>query len=321
MNFITERHATIPLAFARHRLDVILAQLFPEFSRTLIQHWIRSGQVEVNGHIVTEPKAKMEGGEIIHFSVKPMRVENPKPEAIPLDILYEDEAVLVINKPAGLVVHVGAGRSVGTLQNALLHHAPSLECLPRAGIVHRLDKDTSGLLVVAKTLPARTSLIRQLQKRLAKRQYEAIVVGKILSGGTINAPLKRHPLMRTHMAVLEDGKAAITHYRVKERFPFHTALTVTLETGRTHQIRVHMAHIHHPLVGDPVYGGRLKIPPRATEALMIVLRGFKRQALHAERLEFQHPISKEWLVFQAPLPSDMENLEKILRIGCALRTI
>ncbi|MBI4357578.1 MAG: 23S rRNA pseudouridine(1911/1915/1917) synthase RluD [Gammaproteobacteria bacterium] len=312
--FFIDQHTTVPLAFLHHRLDIVLAKLFPEFSRTLLQQWIRDGGVQINGQITREPKTKLHGGEKLQIVAKRSQVENPKPEAIPLDIIYEDEAILVVNKPAGLVTHPGAGQPNGTLQNALLYHVPSLEYLPRAGIVHRLDKHTSGLLVVAKTLQARTSLVRQLQKRTLKRQYEGIVVGKIISGGSIDAPLKRHPKYRTRMAVSESGRPAITHYRVKERFAAHTVLTIMLETGRTHQIRVHLAYIHHPLVGDPVYEGRLRIPPHARGELVSALSHFKRQALHAERLELLHPITKEALAWQVPLPPDMETLKRVFRL-------
>jgi 23S rRNA pseudouridine1911/1915/1917 synthase len=220
--------------------------------------------------------------------------------------------VIVIDKPAGLVVHPGAGNSAGTLVNALLHRDPSLAALPRAGIVHRLDKDTSGVMVVARTLPAHTALVEQLSSREVHRQYLAVVVGALVSGGTANAPIDRHPRDRIRMAVREDGRDAVTHYRLRERFRAHTLLECRLETGRTHQIRVHMQHLKHPIVGDPLYGGPLKLPRGATEALVEALRGFRRQALHAETLEFAHPVSGEPVRCSAPVPADMRALIKTL---------
>ena len=234
-------------------------------------------------------------------------------EDIALNILYEDAEVIVIDKPAGLVVHPGAGNPAGTLVNALLHHDPSLASLPRAGIVHRLDKDTSGVMVVARTLPAHTSLVDQLSEREVHRQYLAVVVGALVSGGTANAPIDRHPRDRLRMGVRDDGKDAVTHYRLRERFRAHTALECRLETGRTHQIRVHMAHLKHPIVGDPLYGGPLKLPKGATPELNEPLRGFKRQALHAETLEFAHPTTGEPVRCSAPVPDDMQRLLKALR--------
>jgi 23S rRNA pseudouridine1911/1915/1917 synthase len=231
-----------------------------------------------------------------------------RPQSLPLDIVYEDDSVLVINKPAGLVVHPGAGNVDGTLSNALLHHAPELETVPRAGIVHRIDKDTSGLLVVARNLAAQKSLVEQLQARAFDREYEALTQGVMTAGGTVDAPIGRHPVNRLRQAVVPNGKEAITHYRVLEKFRAHTHIRVKLETGRTHQIRVHMAHIHYPLVGDPVYGGRLRIPAGATAELEAALRGFRRQALHAALLGFVHPRSGEFMSWQAPLPEDMVQL-------------
>ena len=234
-------------------------------------------------------------------------------EDIALDVVYEDSEVIVLNKPAGLVVHPGAGNPAGTLVNALLHRDPTLSLLPRAGIVHRLDKDTSGVMVVARTLPAHTALVAQLSARGVHRQYLAIVVGALVSGGTANAAIDRHPRDRIRMAVREDGRDAVTHYRLRERFRAHTALECRLETGRTHQIRVHMAHLKHPIVGDPLYGGPLKLPKGATPELIEALRGFKRQALHAETLEFAHPTTGEPVRCTAPVPDDMQHLLKALR--------
>jgi 23S rRNA pseudouridine1911/1915/1917 synthase len=232
---------------------------------------------------------------------------------IPLEIVYQDRAILVINKPPGLVVHPGAGNREGTLVNALLHYAPELANVPRAGVVHRLDKDTSGLLVVARSLPAQKRLVEQLQARSVKREYVAIVLGVMTAGGTIEAPIGRHPVERTRMAVVSAGKEAVSHFRVLERFRAHSYIKVQLETGRTHQIRVHMAYLHHPLVGDPTYGGRLRVPADSDAALEAVLRRFKRQALHAGALGLIHPESGEALHWEVPLPADMQELLEALR--------
>ena len=230
-----------------------------------------------------------------------------------LDVVYEDESLLVVNKPAGLVVHPGAGNPRGTLMNGLLHHAPELEALPRAGIIHRLDKDTTGLLLIAKTLPAHTVLVRLLADRAISRIYRAICAGVLTGGGTIDAPIGRHPVDRKRMTVREDGKQAVTRYTVLERFTAHTYIEVRLETGRTHQIRVHFAHRQHALVGDPVYGGRLAVPGGAGDRLISELRRFRRQALHAHKLEVPHPVSADMLRFEAPLPDDFDRLLAALR--------
>jgi 23S rRNA pseudouridine1911/1915/1917 synthase len=253
------------------------------------------------------------GGEVASLHVVLDTQTHAEPEDIPLDILYEDEHVYVINKPVGLVVHPGAGNPTGTLVNALLFRDPGLSVLPRAGIVHRLDKDTSGVMVVARTVQAQTALVEQLAARNVHRQYLAVVVGALVSGGTADAPIDRHPRDRIRMAVREDGKDAVTHYRLRERFRAHTALECRLETGRTHQIRVHMAHLKHAIVGDSLYGGALKLPKGATDELVAQLRGFKRQALHAETLEFAHPITGEPIRNTAPLPADMVALLDALR--------
>ncbi len=238
-------------------------------------------------------------------------------EAIPLEVLYEDDQVFVLNKPAGLVVHPGAGNPTGTLMNGLLHLDPALDKLPRAGIVHRLDKDTSGVMVVARTLPAQTALVAQLSARDVHRQYLAVVVGALVSGGTVNGAIERHPRDRLRMAVREDGKPAVTHYRLRERFRAHTALECRLETGRTHQIRVHMAHLKHPILGDPLYGGSLRLPKASSDVLIATLRGFKRQALHAQVLEFAHPTTGAPVRCEAPLPEDMQQLLQALRDDAA----
>jgi 23S rRNA pseudouridine1911/1915/1917 synthase len=232
---------------------------------------------------------------------------------IPLAVAHEDEAVLVVNKPPGLVVHPGAGNPAGTLLNSLLHHAPALRDMPRAGIVHRLDKDTSGLLVIAKTLPAHTALVRQLAKHQVTREYLALVHGGIVAGGSIETAMGRHPRDRQRMAVLPEGKPAITHYRVEERLGPYTLLRVSLETGRTHQIRVHMAHLRHPIVGDATYGGRSRLPKGVDESVRQAIGGFSRQALHAQRLAFIHPVSRKPLVCDAPIPEDMARLLTLLR--------
>lgn len=308
------KHLTvsIPEDMAGMRLDQALASLFPDFSRARLQQWIRDGQVTVTGRQL-RPKDKVQGGEEVTLIATVENDETHQAEAIPLDIVYEDPSILVINKPAGLVVHPAAGNREGTMLNALLHHAPELAGVPRAGIVHRLDKDTSGLMVVARTLAAQKRLVEQIQARAFLREYQAVVCGVMTAGGTIDAPIDRHPRARTKMAVVEKGKQAVTRYRVIERFRQHTHIRITLETGRTHQIRVHMAHIHYPLVGDPVYGGRLRIPKESNEELITVLKDFKRQALHASKLGLTHPDNNEQMSWHASLPDDMARLIEVLK--------
>ncbi|HBD18936.1 MAG TPA: 23S rRNA pseudouridine(1911/1915/1917) synthase RluD [Arenimonas sp.] len=305
--------ASVPLAAAGRRFDQVLAELFPDFSRSRLSEWIKSGDALLDGRLV-KPKEAVRGGEPITLSVR-MEVEtDAQPEDIPLEILYEDEDVLVVNKPAGLVVHPGAGNPRGTLVNALLNFDARLAELARAGIVHRLDKDTSGLMVVARTLRAHTSLVEQLSGREVHRQYLAVVQGTMVAGSTVNAPIGRHPTDRVRMAVVkEGGRDAVTHYRVREKFRAHTLVECRLETGRTHQIRVHMAHVRHPIVGDPLYGGSYRQPKAATEALAARLQGFRRQALHAERLTFRHPATGEPVTTEAPMPEDMLGLLHDLR--------
>jgi 23S rRNA pseudouridine1911/1915/1917 synthase len=305
------RDERVPQALAGRRLDQALASMFPEHSRSRLSAWIKSGQVLVDG-APAKPKHTVVGGQRVEIAALADPQVEFAPEAIALSLLYEDRDVLVINKPAGLVVHPGAGNRAGTLQNALLHHDPELARVPRAGIVHRLDKDTSGAMVVARTLTAHTHLVAQLAAREVHRQYEALVYGALVSGGTVDAPIARHPHDRLKMAVVEGGRPAITHYRVRERFRAHTLLQVNLETGRTHQIRVHMAHLRHPLVGDPVYSTGRRIPPGASNALIDALRGFRRQALHAEHLEFAHPMKKKTIAVDAPRPADMIDLLNVL---------
>jgi len=304
---------TVPNDLTGKRLDQVLAEIFPEYSRAKLQAWIRAHAVLVNGMPARRPRAPVIGGETITIQTTEPLQAHWQAQAIDLDIVHEDETLLVINKPVGLVVHPGAGNPDQTLVNALLHYQPLLAQLPRAGIVHRLDKNTSGLLVVAKTLPAHTHLIKQLQNHSVRREYAAIVCGILISGATINEPISRHASQRKKMTVNESGKHAITHYRVIERFRAHTLVKVNLETGRTHQIRVHMAHIHHPILGDTTYGGRLKLPKNASKELITVLRNFNHQALHAQRLGLIHPLANEYKEWQVPLPDDMQNLLKILR--------
>jgi 23S rRNA pseudouridine1911/1915/1917 synthase len=298
------RQLVIPDEEGGQRLDQALSRLLPEFSRNRIQNWIRARRISVDDGWGTT-KMKVSGGESVRVEIEPDLAATPDaPEAIPLNVVFEDRVLLVIDKPVGLVVHPGSGNPRGTLLNALLHRVPQVAELPRAGIVHRLDKDTSGLLVVAKTLTAYTDLVRQLQARTVKREYLALVYGEVDRAGTVDAPLARDPFNRTKRTVHSMGKPAITHYEVVERFPGVTLLRCRLETGRTHQIRVHMQHVGHPLVGDSVYSAsrrsHLKIP-------------FPRQALHAERLGLVHPVTGEYMQWETPLPPDFASLLQALR--------
>lgn len=301
----------LPADAAGLRLDQALARLLPQHSRASLQLWVRAARVQVDGRI-PRVSEKVRGGEHVQILIPNTPAGDWAAEAIPLDIVYEDDDLLVLNKPAGLVVHPGAGNPEGTMLNALLHHAPMLNKLARAGIVHRLDKETSGLLVVAKTETARLDLIEQLKARTLKREYLALVQGLLVAGGTVNAPIGRHTQVRTRMAVNEGGRPAVSHYRIEKKYRAHTLLRVRLESGRTHQIRVHMAHLKHPLVGDPVYGGRLHLPRGASTALIAALQGFKRQALHAARLGLVHPVSGKNVEWEAPMPEDMRALLKVL---------
>jgi len=294
------------------RLDQVVAEVFSEYSRSRLQAWIKSGDLTVDGE-AWKPKTKVKGGELLRLVATLESETRWAAQEIPLNICYEDDDILLLNKPAGLVVHPAAGNPDGTLLNALLHYNPELAAIPRAGIVHRLDKDTSGLMVVAKTLPAHHDLVSQLQERSVKRQYEAIAVGVMTGGGTVDAPIGRHPNQRIKMTVVNGGKEAITHYRLVERFRGHTHIRVNLETGRTHQIRVHMAHIHYPLMGDGVYGGRLRHPKGASQALLDALRGFKRQALHAGKIGLLHPATGELMEREAEMPEDMQQIIQVLR--------
>jgi 23S rRNA pseudouridine1911/1915/1917 synthase len=302
----------IPDEMRGRRLDQALAKLVPDYSRSRLQQWIRSDQVTMDGHPV-QARAKVTGGESVRIDAEIVAQTVSEPEPIPLDLVYEDEALLVVNKPAGLVVHPAAGNPAGTLLNALLNYDDSLADVPRAGIVHRLDKNTTGLMVVARNLTAHKRLVEALQARVVKREYLAVVHSVLTAGGRIEAPIGRHPVDRKRMAVVPNAKEAVTHYRVEERFRAHTLVRVRLETGRTHQIRVHMAHQHIPVLGDPVYGGRLRLPKGADPGFREVLSSFRRQALHATQLGLLHPISGEEMSWQADVPDDMAHLIEVLR--------
>ena len=313
------RHSlTIPFDYAGQRLDQVLASLLSDYSRTRIKDWIDAGHVRVDGAQL-RPKDKVIGGEKVEIEAELPVEDRVEAQAIDLDVVHEDEHVLVINKPPGLVVHPGAGNAAGTLQNALLYFDASLAQVPRAGIVHRLDKDTSGLMVVARTVDAHTALVRAIEARDVEREYEAVCVGVMTGGGTVDAPIGRHPVDRVRMAIREDGREAVTHYRVVQRFRGHTHVRLKLETGRTHQIRVHMAHIGYPLIGDRVYGGRLSLPKGASQELIETLRGFKRQALHAARLAFEHPKTGKPVECTASVPEDMQRLVDVLAKDAAVQ--
>lgn len=298
---------TIPYDLAGKRFDACLAELFPDYSRSRLQQWVKEGLVTLNGEEVAI-RHKVLGGEKVLLTPVVEVDDTVEAEDVPLDILYEDDQLLVVNKPAGLVVHPAAGNWHGTMQNGLLFHCPDNAKVPRAGIVHRLDKETSGLLVVAKTIESHKYLVEQLQQRLVKRHYVCLVNGTPTGGATVDAPIGRNPGDRKKMAVVQDGKPAVTHYTIRERYQKHTLLDVRLETGRTHQIRVHMAHVNLPLVGDPVYGRRLKLPPNADAHLVELLRTFKRQALHARTLKLVHPTTGKEMTWKAPIPEDLHRL-------------
>jgi len=293
------------------RLDQALAILFPQHSRSRLKEWIEKGQVQVNGAL-KRPRDKVLEGDTVSINAEIEANTEWGGEDLPLDIIYEDEEILVINKSANVVVHPAVGNRAGTLVNALLHRLPGLNQIPRAGVVHRLDKDTTGLMVVAKTLTAQTKLVSQLQARTVKRIYETLVYGVLTAGGTVSEPIGRHPRDRTRMGVCESGKPSITHYRIIEKFKHFSHLKVQLETGRTHQIRVHMAYIQHPVIGDRVYGS-LRLPPKASETLQQALRNFPRQALHARSLGLIHPVTGGEMNWEVPLPQDMQDLIEVLR--------
>jgi len=302
---------TIPPEHAGQRLDQALASLLPDYSRSRLKAWIESGEIRVDG-APRRPRDKVSGGESVALAATLPEDTRAVAQPIPLVLVHEDKHLIVVDKPAGLVVHPGAGNPDQTLQNALLALDPALAALPRAGIVHRLDKDTSGLLVVARTLPAHTALVRMLGEREVHREYEAICRGVMTAGGTVDAPIARHPTDRVRMAVRDGGRESVTHYRVIRRYEGYTHVRVQLETGRTHQIRVHLAHAGYPIVGDRVYGGRLTLPRGASEALRQALRDFPRQALHAARLQFDHPVTGKPIECLSSLPADMRTLLEAL---------
>ena len=304
---------TITDEFHNKRLDAALGGLIDTHSRSTLREYIDEGKVAVDGVVITKPSIKVSSGQIVSVTIPDPEDLDAKPQDLPLDIIYQDDDILIINKPINFVVHPGAGIKDGTVMNAVLYHFPQTSSLPRAGIVHRLDKDTTGLMVVAKTVPAQTRLVESLQRREITREYEAVAIGHMTAGGTVDEPISRHPTKRTHMAVHPMGKPAVTHYRIMEHFRVHTRLRLRLETGRTHQIRVHMAHITHPLVGDPVYGGRPRPPKGASEAFISTLRKFDRQALHATMLRLYHPISGIEMEWHAPIPQDMVELIEVMR--------
>jgi 23S rRNA pseudouridine1911/1915/1917 synthase len=302
----------IPDELAGMRLDQALAKMFPEYSRSRLKSWILQGFVTIDDD-EKRPRDLVSGGETVALQPAQELGVVSVPEPMELDIRFEDADLLVVNKPAGLVVHPGAGNLRGTLMNGLLHRVPGLRELPRAGIIHRLDKDTSGLLLVGKTLESHTTLVRRLAAREIFRQYLAVCNGVLTGGGTIDAPIGRHPVDRLRMSVQDKGKPALTRYRVLERFKSQTYISVELDSGRTHQIRVHFAYRHHALVGDPVYGGRMSVPPGSDDIVVETFRNFRRQALHAACLRFQHPVTSEPVDVEATPPADFENLLDVLR--------
>jgi 23S rRNA pseudouridine1911/1915/1917 synthase len=309
---VREHSLVLPESPAGTRLDAALAQALPQYSRSRLAAWIKEGAVDVNGQR-PKPRDLMFGGETVTVRAEIPADESVAPEKIPLDIRHTDRHLFVLNKPVGLVVHPGAGNPSHTLQNALLAKDPKLAHVPRAGIVHRIDKDTSGLLVVARTLESHTALVEMLREHAIRREYLALVVGRVTGGGTVDQPIGRHRTDRVKMTVRADGREAVTHYRVAERFRNHTLLRIQLETGRTHQIRVHMAHIGHPLVGDPTYGGRRQLTAGEDPVARAALQAFRRQALHAARLQFEHPVTGDAVDVEAPLPDDLAQLLEVLR--------
>ena len=308
--FQTHQVALSP-ELAGRRLDQALAQLLPQYSRTRIQRWIEEGAVRVDG-LAARARDVVGGGETAILEAHLPAETGMEAQKLPLDIVHEDSAVIVLNKSPGVVVHPGAGNRDRTLLNALLAHDAKLKRVPRAGLVHRIDKDTSGLLVVAKTLEAQTALVSALAAHEIEREYLALCTGVMTGGGTVDEPIGRHRTQRTKMAIRQDGREAVTHYRIEKRFRGHTLARVRLETGRTHQIRVHLAHVGYPIVGDPVYGGRRRLPAGASPALKSALEGFKRQALHAEKLGFVHPKSGKNVSYSAPMPEDFVELLGVL---------
>jgi 23S rRNA pseudouridine1911/1915/1917 synthase len=307
----------LPPESAGLRFDQALARCLPQYSRARVRDWIDSGLVQVDGRPL-RAKDKVLGGEQVQIEAQlPVQTAGVAAEQMPLAVVHQDRSLLVINKPAGLVVHPGAGNAAHTLQNALLGLDPQLALVPRAGLIHRLDKDTSGLLVIARTPEAHTALVAAMAAREITREYLALCIGVVTAGATIDEPIGRHRTQRTRMAVRADGRPAVTHYRVLKRFRGHTLLRVMLETGRTHQIRVHLAHAGFPVVGDPVYGGRRRLIAHCTPQLEARLRGFTRQALHAARLKLIHPTTGRQMQWEAPLPADMQELLAALEADCA----
>lgn len=311
MSELIELSARIPLESGGQRVDQVAAGLFPEYSRARLQHWLKSGELTLDAARV-KPRQRVVGGEWLQGEIVLQVFDEWQPEPVDFPVVYEDASILVINKPAGLTVHPGAGVQNGTLLNGLLHYDPALARVPRAGIVHRLDKDTTGLMVVARTLEAHTELVRDLQARDVRREYEAVCKGVMTGGGRIDEPIGRHPTQRTRMAVRPGGRAATTHYRVLQRFRHHTHVRLQLESGRTHQIRVHLEHQNYPLVGDPVYGGQQALPRGASTALQDGLGQLGRQALHAKALGLSHPATGDWVEWEVDLPQDLMNLLQLL---------
>ncbi len=303
----------IPEKFKGKRLDLALSKLFPEHSRSRIQSWIKAGEVEVNNSKYKQRNV-VNSGDIITINTTLKSIDKHQAEHIGLDVIHEDKAIIILNKPAGLVVHPGAGNQKHTLVNALLHFDEKLDVLPRAGIIHRLDKDTTGIMIIARTIESYTYLVNELQKRNIKRNYKAIICGRLVAGGVIENKIGRHPVHRTKMAVTDKGKLATTHYRIIKKFQHYTYLDIQLGTGRTHQIRVHMNNEKHPIIGDPLYGKNTFIKKGINASLREFIKNFKRQALHAYNLEFTHPISKKIISLKAELPDDMKNLIKILEM-------
>ncbi len=313
MNELIQIDTVIPEEMSGKRLDQALAKLLPEHSRARLQGWIRDGYVLIDKKIM-RPRDKIQGGEQVEIQAEIEVQISASPENIPLEIIFEDEYLIIINKPAGLIVHPGAGNPQHTLMNALLHHDQKLDQVPRAGIVHRLDKDTSGLLVIARTPQSHTSLVKQLQTRDMHREYVTIVSGVMTAGGTIDQPIGRHPKHRTRMAIVKNGRTAITHYRIIRKYRHHTQLQVNLETGRTHQIRVHMTWYHHPIIGDPVYGAKKQLVKGMDSNLANIVTAFPRQALHARAIQLLHPHSDELMTWEAPIPEDITELIDSLKL-------
>lgn len=305
----------IPETLDGARFDQALARLFPQFSRSQHQDWIRNGQAQLNGKS-HRPRDKVQTGQQVTIDAEQMVVSHDQPQEIPLNIAYEDTDLLIIDKPIGLVAHPGAGNPDQTLLNALLHYDPALATLPRGGLIHRLDKDTSGLLVVGRTLESYNALIQAMQAREISREYEAVIQGVPISGGTIDEPIGRHPRLRTHMSVVQSGKPAVTHFRLMEKFRGHAHVRIQLETGRTHQIRVHFSHIGYPIVGDKTYLKRLRFPKNLSDAAKQAVKCFPRQALHATKLELLHPMNGKLLTLSSPLNDDMQQLIAVLREDC-----